>query len=579
VYFWRPNTAAKKRKMNVKTAFSGLIYLWMLAGMDLIAQSTETGKFSGQFQTAVNFYEQDDSIGANTEVYLKAKSGADAWLFLNYEYRGFTFAARFDGFQNSPLLDPQGMYTKQGIGFWQIAKQTELIHITAGYFYEQFATGMLFRAYEDRNIGIDFAIKGIRLKANPIQNLRFTGFSGQQKGNIFSSERFGYAPQVISGANVEYDMRIHSDLTATIGGSAVNRVLDNNTMNRLITIINSYTASEQFLPKYNVYGFNGYGNLSWKGLSYYGEYNYKSPEAMFNQEGTRLFSSSGDIQYHSLSYSKGQMGANKQMSFGGNAQYKRIENFVFRTSPFENLLNGMIAYLPSITRQNTYRLLARYNSVVQELGEQAFQGDFIFTPKRGTSLFFNYSHVESLPENGIDGKPERLFNEWYVEVQHKFKKNKATGKQWVTKGGFQRIFYNQDRYEIKPGYDNVKAMTYFGEVTWKYHKTRSWRLEGQLMETRQDLGSFINVVLEWNIAPHWSFAVGDMVNHKPFRQKDSPVSDRIIHYYSTFVSYTKGPSQLTLSYLKQVEGVNCTGGICRVEPAFSGLRFTANTAF
>ncbi|HEY1045054.1 MAG TPA: DUF6029 family protein [Bacteroidia bacterium] len=34
-----------------------------------------------------------------------------------------------------------------------------------------------------------------------------------------------------------------------------------------------------------------------------------------------------------------------------------------------------------------------------------------------------------------------------------------------------------------------------------------------------------------------------------------------------------------MSYIKQVQGVNCTGGICRVEPAFSGVRLSLSTSF
>ncbi|MFN9380586.1 MAG: DUF6029 family protein, partial [Bacteroidota bacterium] len=35
----------------------------------------------------------------------------------------------------------------------------------------------------------------------------------------------------------------------------------------------------------------------------------------------------------------------------------------------------------------------------------------------------------------------------------------------------------------------------------------------------------------------------------------------------------------SLSYIKQVEGVICTGGICRLEPAFSGVRLSLNSSF
>lgn len=568
---------AKKDKMKTGCQLFLIILFTFSQGY---AQSGSKGNFSGNFQTFFNAYERDDRIGANQEVYLKAQSSVDAWLFLNYEYEGYSFALRFDGFQNSPLLNPQGMYTEQGIGFWQANKDFDYFSITAGYFYDQLATGMLFRAYEDRNIGIDFALQGVRIKAHLTDNLTLKGFSGQQKGSYLNGERFTVSPQVISAFNAEQRIILGSQSNLQLGASALNRVLDNQTMLQKNNIVNSFPdPNDRFLTKYNAYGFNGYGTLNLGGFSLYSEYCYKTPDAMFDPDNNRLFYSSGNIIFNSLSYSKGRFGRNKQMSFGANAQYKRIENFSLRTSPFETLLNGMIAYLPSITRQNTYRLLARYNSVVQELGEQAFQADFIFTPKRGTTFLFNYSYVESLAENGIQGRPEKLFEELYFEVNHKFKKNKNTGRQWAVKGGVQSIFYNQDRYEIKPSYPNVFAITPFAEVTWKYTRQRSFRLETQLLETQQDLGSFINVILEWNIAPKWSFAVGDMVNHKPFRHPESAVSDEIIHYYSAFASYTKGSSQFSLAYIKQVEGVNCTGGICRVEPAFSGLRFTLNTSF
>ena len=65
--------------------------------------------------------------------------------------------------------------------------------------------------------------------------------------------------------------------------------------------------------------------------------------------------------------------------------------------------------------------------------------------------------------------------------------------------------------------------------------------------------------------------------------KNSPVDDsgkkQSLHYPRFDVYYTTGPTRLALSYVKQVEGVVCTGGICRLEPAFSGVKFSANTSF
>jgi hypothetical protein len=81
------------------------------------------------------------------------------------------------------------------------------------------------------------------------------------------------------------------------------------------------------------------------------------------------------------------------------------------------------------------------------------------------------------------------------------------------------------------------------------------------------------------MSPHYSFAISDMVNVDPYRSEGSPISDEILHYYTIFAKYNIHTTSFTLSYIKQVQGVNCTGGICRLEPAFSGVRFTLTTNF
>jgi len=542
-----------------------------------VAQSSDKGEFSGNFMSIIQGYDRDTTIGANTEVYNKYKSSADAWLFLNYNIKSYSFSLRYDLFNNSPLMNPQGVYNKQGIGFWQASKDIGGLNLTVGYFYDQFASGMIFRAYEERLLGLDYAIQGLRVKYN-YKNLALKGFAGQQKGNIFTGDRFSVSPEAIKGFNAEYNFKLFGKLMFNSGASVVNRTLDQTTMNAVASAINSQTLETRFIPKYNTFSYNAYSRIGYKNLTWYGEYLYKTREAMASQFGDMLINKEGHIIFSTLSYSKAGLGKKKQFSFGANLQYKRIDNFSFRTSPNEQLNNGLIAYIPSITRQNTYRLLARYNAVTQFLGENAVQGELIITPRRGTTITLNASNVQSLKSNGDSGKAKHLFSEYYAEVQHKFNKNLKA------KVGVQSIFYDQSRFEQKvrdSTYADVKALTPFMEITYKLSKKTSLRFEAQYLETKQDLGSFANAVLELNHAPHWSFSVGDMVNTVPHRSSFSQgvISDKIIHYYSGFVGYTEGPTVLTLAYIKQVQGVNCTGGICRVEPAFSGVRFTLSTSF
>ena len=540
----------------------------------LMAQNNDRGTLSGNFMSNFQGYDKDPKIGATTEVYNKYKSSADAWLFLNYNLKGYSFSLRYDMFNNSPLLNPQSVYNKQGIGFWQVSKDIAGLNLTAGYFYDQFASGMIFRAYEERTIGLDYAVQGLRVKYN-YKNLGLKAFAGQQKGNIFTGDRFGVSPEAIKGLNAEYVFKVLDAINFTTGASTVNRSLDQNTMNAVASQINSQPLSERFIPKYNAYAHNVYASIGFRDVTLYGEYLYKTREAIYNQNGTALMNRDGQITFTTLSYSKANLGKNKQFSFGANLQYKHIQNFNFRTSPFETLNNGLISYLPSITKQNTYRLLARYTAVTQMLGEDAYQGELIITPKRGTTITLNISNVNSLRSNGDSmGNPKKLFRERYLEIQHKF------SKKFKGKIGLQYIYYDQQRYQQKDtSYHDVQAWTPFFEITYKFNKKTSLRIEGQYLDTKQDLGSFANAVVELNYTSHWSFSVGDMVNTQPHHVQPGFDPNEIIHYYSVYGGYTDGPTVFTLAYIKQVQGVNCTGGICRVEPAFSGMRATLTTSF
>lgn len=533
-----------------------------------VSAQEEKGTLSGNLMLNNQFFQRDDRIGANTELYTRYLSSTDAWLTVNYGYKGFNFTTRFDGFLNSNLYNPSKAYTNTGLGFWQVTKDIENLKVTAGYFYDQFGTGTLFRAYEDRNLGIDYAIQGVRLQYEPVQNLRIKAFSGRQKF------RFGFRDANIKGINAEYTKTTTKGWILEPGVSFINRTLDENSMNSVVSTINNQPLPTRFYPKFNMFGWNVYTQIGYKKWRLFLEYSGKSKEAIkdLNADGQPLVYKGGQVYYASLSYS--------QKGLGVNFQYKRIESFPMRTSPNELQLNGVLNYLPSITRQNTYRLLARYNAVVQEMGETDLQADLLYTfknkQKLKTQLAINAAYITDLKGN-------ELFHELYFEISKEF-----TRKTKVMLG-VQNIGYNQQVYEVKPHeYPFVRTITPFGEVNYKFSNRKAFRIEFQYLhvpysdkvtKARADLGSFVNVLAEYSIAPSWSFSVGDMVNIVPYRVPTSTISPEKLHYYTFFTAYTHHATRFTLGYVKQVEGVNCTGGVCRVEPAFSGVKFTCSTNF
>jgi hypothetical protein len=536
-------------------------------------KKTDKGEFSGNFQTTNQFYVKDSSIGATTTQYQKELSSTDAWLLLNYKVSGYTFTVRYDMFNNSPLLNPQEAYTKSGIGMYSVRKDMEKMSITAGYFYDQFASGMVFRSYEDRNLGLDFAIQGAHIKYRPTENTTIKAFTGLQKF------RFDLRPMVVKGINAEHHFDVNEGLSFEPGFSVVNRTIDQQTMNVIASSINNYDIEQRFYPKYNVFVYNVYNTLRYKNFTWYLELAQKTPEAIVNPNTDLMELQEGKAYLTSLSYST--------KGFGINAQYRYIDRFSFRTSPLENQNLGMIAYLPSITRQNVYRLLARYNAFTQEWGENGLQVDVTYKPKAlkkfGTQFNFNtsistplgYFKGNTVSPINFEADTNRYFREYYFEVQHKFT------KKFKVLLGYQLINYNQSLFEAKPSVPYVISNTFFGEATYKITPSKSVRIESQYLRTEEDLGSFVNGLVEFNIAPHYSFSFGDMVNVDPGARNKPAAGGKfeIVHYWNIFGAYTYKNTRFTGGYIRQVEGVNCTGGVCRVEPAFSGVRVTLSTNF
>ncbi len=544
------------------------------------SKDSDKGQFSGNLLMTYQKYVRDDSIGATTKVYKENTASADAWLFMQYRIKGYSFILRYDAFNNSPLLDPQSAYTNHGVGFWQINKSIDKLDITMGSFYDQFGTGILFRAYEQRQIGIDYAIQGMRLKYNINEKWAIKGFAGNQKGNI--KNRFGFANQVISGLNIEGNLDLGKDSkfgALQVGASAVNRTLDRETMDRLVGTINTYDLADRFYPKYNVYGGNAYFTYTKDNFSWTVEGNVKSKEAIM-EDDSKFHLTGGKVLYTSMSWGKGGWNLGKQKaSVGLNIQARHVDHFSFRTAPTENLLNGLVSYLPSMTRQNTYRLLSRYNAPGQAMGEDGIQGEIEFKPRKGTQIFFNGSYVQTLASNGKLNKAtgvmeaEKLFSENYIEVVQKI------GKHDKLKLGVQRIVYNQTRYESEPEYVPVKTITPFGEWLHTMNQGKSLRVEWQYLNTKNDQGSFANLMIEMFVRKNLSIAVADMVNVVPHRYERMIIADKVLHYPTFFIGYTEKNTVFTLAFLKQQQGVNCSGGICREEPAFSGVRFTVSSNF
>jgi hypothetical protein len=264
------------------------------------------------------------------------------------------------------------------------------------------------------------------------------------------------------------------------------------------------------------------------------------------------------VLYSSLSYAGGKLGV--------TVEAKRTKNFNYRIDPNLRLLRGLISYIPPMNRQNTYRMTARYSPATQEISEQAFQVDLRYKWTDKFSSLINFSNI-----NTLEG--EKLFRELLTEVNYK----PSSKSQLIA--GLQVLNYNQDIYEQKPLVPIVKTVTPYIDFLYKFSRKKSLRTELQYMITQQDYGSWIFALAEYGVAPNWIFELSGMYNVDPKFSLISGKEPQKILYPAIGVVHIKGSNRFQLRYVKQVEGVVCSGGICRLEPAFSGVRFSLNSTF
>jgi len=552
---------------NINTPISFFFFLLLSFSFISNGNAQDEARFSGSLATNANFFIRDTLIGAsNTPQYDHQLFGGEAWLELNYSYKGFDVGARFDMFNNSNLINPQGSYSDQGIGRWFIHKKVHDLGITVGYIYDQIGSGIIYRAYEERPLALDNALLGAQLTYDLGENWKVKGFAGKQKN------RFEVYQSVIKGFSVDgfHSFGEEGNVTIAPGAGVVGRTLDDNSMNLVVSELRTYPKDEIFVPVYNTYAFSVFNNLSAGRFNWYVEGAYKSEDIFRNQNGDRFLEDDGTVIYSSLSYA--------HKGLGITLEAKRTENFEFRTRPQEELNRGIVNFLPAMTRVNTFRLLARYNSATQFLGEVGYQADVRYKFTKKLSANVNYARITDLNDTP-------LYQELFTEITYK------KPREWQLIAGVQLQDYNQEVYEFKPGVPLVSTLTPYAEFLYKLSRKKALRFEFQYMNVnasdlggelvKHDYGDWAFGLVEFTMAPHWTFTLSDMYNVGPGKLSptDSSGEKASIHFPRLDVFYTYKSNRFSLSYVKQVEGVVCSGGICRLEPAFSGVRMSVTSTF
>lgn len=553
---------------------------FLICWLGLNAQNT--ARITGNLQTNGNFFIRDSAIGASgTPQYDNQKFGAENWLALNYSNWGFDIGVRFDLFNNSNLLNPIGSYTDEGIGRWYVHKAIDKFELSGGYLYDQIGAGLIFRAYEERALMIDNALFGAKLAYNFDENWKVKAFTGRQK------RQFDTYGSVLHGGSIDGFIKPDSagNFSLAPGAGVVVRTFDDETMNRIVNEIASYAPQDSIGAQFNTYAMTIYNTMTAGDFTWYLEGAYKTKDVIYNEfetqvNGTtgKLVNTDGYMAYTTLSFAKEGLGI--------TLEGKYTKDFRFRIDPFQTGVQGQINYLPPIARQNTYRLPARFAPNTQELGEQGLQLDVRYAINKKMSVALNVADIYNL--DGV---------ELYREIAPEFSYKKD--RKWQALLGLQFLKYDIGVYQFKDDPEDpddilpwvnpgeryyVDAFTPYAEFLYKFTAKKSLRIEAQYLVTDDEFGSWVNVLAEFGWAPHWLVYVSDMYKLGHDKSRTPPFTAEQekydgLHYPTVGVVYTHRANRFSLSYVKQVEGINCAGGICRYEPTFSGVKLNISSSF
>ena len=517
----------------------------------------------GDIQIDAQYYRPDSAIDAEVP---PEQIGMNAYANLIYSAGPVTAGIRYEAYQ-PPLLGYDERYTGQGLVYRYATYQFTDLDVTVGNFYEQFGSGMIFRSFEDRGVGIDNAMDGVRIRYQPVKGVYLKALVGRQR--VFFEKSDGYL-RGIDGEVVINDLKEEwndKKTKLTLGAGVTSKYQPSQ-----VIVAPDDPNLTLDLPE-NVAAAAVRANLTRGNFNLYTEYAYKAndPSAVNNYIYRR-----GEALFMAGSYSfKG---------FAISSGFKRTDNMAYYINRTESGNFQTISFLPPFTRQHAYGLVASiYPYAVQPAGELGMQGELIYKFKKestlggkyGTLVTLHYTRINDISRESTGDRMgytssffdsgKLFYSDFHVEV------NKKINKKLKGTIGYYQLTLDRgvaaNNLSISSTEDIVSHIGVI-DLTYRLANKKSIHTELQTLQTQQHDGSWAMALIEYNVAPHWSFAVIDQYNY------GNPDSDKQLHYLLGNVAYKKDGYRLAIGYGRQRAGVVCVGGICRIVPASNGMNIS-----
>ncbi|HLU94551.1 MAG TPA: DUF6029 family protein [Membranihabitans sp.] len=497
------------------------------------------GLWSGQLNAAV----KDEKIGAaNTPFYETHKWGAESWLNLRTYNRHWQISTRLEGYQNSILRNPENVYTKYGVGHFNVKYATTKFSIEGGHFYEQIGQGLIMRSYHDKTLLIDNAVFGAKVKWNLPGDQSIMAYGG------WPTDQFTFQDLFNAGGEYRKNWKLKDVYLSSGAGMSWKRYHSSLT-NSLIDELQYYHPEDKVAIYRQGWLATVFQELNAGPLTWNMELAFKYHDPYYHAEHSRQLVT-GETILGRFETDPGQAFYTRlaldftAISIGLEGKY--INRFINKSDPFSFDYRNDLNFIPPSTDVQTYRLKARYIPATRFLGEKSVNM-FVLLPLGDHLLEWKNGFIFDLDNEG-------LYQDYDLQWTWNREKDKWTG-------GMMYQVYNQSIYEGKSGNGVVKSFIPYVEYYTTWGEDKSLKAESQALLTRQDKGPlyFLGVEYAWN--QHWAVFGSGMYE-----------SRAELVYPSTGLFYNYGGNRYGLSFVKQLEGYVCSGGICRYEPAYSGFK-------
>ncbi len=517
--------------------FTTAVGLLALTGIVAFAQNEDKGNFSAGLETNTTYYFKDEKTNSyNPDGHM----GSNNYLKLDYSWKGFYAGLQMEGYfppiagyfpdnimsENFMRYDLYAGYAANG---WDVR---------IGSIHEQFGSGLLFRTYEDRTLGINNAIQGVKVGYTFGDFLTIKGLYGRIR------DIQEYTSNTVAGADLSLSISRAANwdnFDWTVEGSVLDKY-------EPVTI-------EGMNP--HTFGYSARMSLGYAGFRLSGEYmSRKADPGFYNSlDSTRSEAIQVDFSYTGN-------------GFGGLLTFRKLNNPMLQgirnNGPSD--IWTFINYVPALTQQHTYALatLNPYTAQNDEIGGQA---DLYYNFRRGTAMggkkgmkvhanFSTYYGGILDMMTGVRGNDELLFRDLTIDIE-----------RWFGSDFKMILFYSWQTLNsqaISKGTDMWNSHTVVADMTYKFDRKNSLRLELQHLYTKQDHKSWAAALLEYSFAPRWSISIQDMWNY----------GDTKTHYINGSVSYSYSKVRAALNFGRFKEGYLCSGGVCRMTPAYTGVNLS-----